>query len=694
MPHHTQEQSALDTLAEVSRQRLDTSPHNQPGQDIHIEQSASNVEQPHEEDQFYAQLRDAVTAAPAQSVGEHSQHSVEQSSRLPPSSAIHGPAPLVETASAANEQLEQSSGQENLDPALEDHDAHTREALTSYNSPEGDILNATQRDDRTKGPGSIIPHGLPISESSDPNLAVSHGLPLIEDHEPMSWVSTNGPIEAHPSSHSLRNIMAAAKKPISFNSNEGLAVTHTFPTSLSDVMAASNQPISGFGPLRNNTKVRSKFTDNRRKEVQEIRKRGACIRCRMLKKPCSEGTPCNTCKTVGSARLWKGACLRTRLADEFTLWSVGIFASRAQTTMDDAAQGLEKESVEASLEVCLLPESDSHIVLPARRYNQNNLAKQRNAMNAYSGEDPDLVLRAHFEAHNDSPPVYLLADEAVVSTKLEEYATRLAHDYIEHEASPFLKATLHRAQNMILKEENESTPVPSNGSVRASYTFQNQLLRHVVELWVSTTILTRTTDMGICFRVPTQEEHIDLLPENIPLLQCQLLANLESRCVALSKSILNELERRLLQRQQVSRFGTFLSSVILLNCVERMTELFHSTEQNEENTDTPPLSSQGSHFADLLIMLLRMRGLPPKTRADSQGRLVVVKPSAVSSSAVQVSASKKLEYDALEVAAEWLDTLGLEYEEVIRARDQNDGNEGSWDMKFISRALLPPDGGK
>ncbi len=32
-------------------------------------------------------------------------------------------------------------------------------------------------------------------------------------------------------------------------------------------------------------KVRGRFTPSRRKEVQEVRKRGACIRCRMLKKP-------------------------------------------------------------------------------------------------------------------------------------------------------------------------------------------------------------------------------------------------------------------------------------------------------------------------------------------------------------------------------------------------------------------------
>lgn len=33
------------------------------------------------------------------------------------------------------------------------------------------------------------------------------------------------------------------------------------------------------------SKARCKFSDERRKEVQEVRRQGACIRCRMLKKP-------------------------------------------------------------------------------------------------------------------------------------------------------------------------------------------------------------------------------------------------------------------------------------------------------------------------------------------------------------------------------------------------------------------------
>jgi len=43
--------------------------------------------------------------------------------------------------------------------------------------------------------------------------------------------------------------------------------------------------ISPYGTSK--TKVRGRFSASRRKEVQEVRKQGACVRCRMLKKPVS-----------------------------------------------------------------------------------------------------------------------------------------------------------------------------------------------------------------------------------------------------------------------------------------------------------------------------------------------------------------------------------------------------------------------
>lgn len=47
--------------------------------------------------------------------------------------------------------------------------------------------------------------------------------------------------------------------------------------------SAGEDKLSNFRTLK--SKARCKFSDERRKEVQEVRRQGACIRCRMLKKP-------------------------------------------------------------------------------------------------------------------------------------------------------------------------------------------------------------------------------------------------------------------------------------------------------------------------------------------------------------------------------------------------------------------------
>lgn len=64
---------------------------------------------------------------------------------------------------------------------------------------------------------------------------------------------------------------------------------------------AESQPLSTLDPFANGLniqgttggiKVRGRFSADRRKEVQAIRKQGACIRCRMLKKPVSLESLC------------------------------------------------------------------------------------------------------------------------------------------------------------------------------------------------------------------------------------------------------------------------------------------------------------------------------------------------------------------------------------------------------------------
>lgn len=66
--------------------------------------------------------------------------------------------------------------------------------------------------------------------------------------------------------------------------------------------------------------------------------------------------------------------------------------------------------------------------------------------------------------------------------------------------------------------------------------------------------------------------------ESYALLCSQLRAATEKRASQLSKTVMNDLERRLLQRQQSGWFETFLVAMVLLNCVERTCWLFRSWE--------------------------------------------------------------------------------------------------------------------
>ncbi|CAI4210638.1 unnamed protein product [Parascedosporium putredinis] len=75
---------------------------------------------------------------------------------------------------------------------------------------------------------------------------------------------------------------------------------------------------------------RARFDPTRRKEVQEVRKIGACIRCRILRKNCGKGNPCDTCRKVLSPRVWRSGCVRTRLHEQLDLYSAGVQVVLAQ----------------------------------------------------------------------------------------------------------------------------------------------------------------------------------------------------------------------------------------------------------------------------------------------------------------------------------------------------------------------------
>lgn len=96
--------------------------------------------------------------------------------------------------------------------------------------------------------------------------------------------------------------------------------------------------------------------------------------------------------------------------------------------------------------------------------------------------------------------------------------------------------------------------------------------------------------------VPSSDEgrgRVDNNSESYPILVGQLRAAVEKRAGILAKSVMSEMERRLLMRNREGWFRTYLAAVILLNAVERTSWLFKSWDNESLTARVSRLNSIG-----------------------------------------------------------------------------------------------------
>ncbi|RDW76407.1 uncharacterized protein DSM5745_06399 [Aspergillus mulundensis] len=442
---------------------------------------------------------------------------------------------------------------------------------------------------------------------------VPHGLPL--DHDPSSGLS-----DGLSKMSSAWNQQLSTQEQLLFDSLQEHDPTLTaatqraasFPRPIA--MNPASQTKGFVNEFGNSTKpakpkVRGRFSAARRREVQEVRKRGACIRCRMLKKPCSGDSPCTTCASVESARLWKHPCIRTRIADEFELFNANLHATLAFHDVGSIRNQVKFDVFAGRIEVTHFEESLIFVTLAGQQGHKTSTSTLDPQLQGL-GDDPQF--------QGPLQEVYLLdSDMEDIPGKVELYIKKTGSMFYEREASDIMRPTLMLAAELAAQKKD-------------------LLLERVLELWVATHILVDVDThwktfsnpslppASYSFAQPTDDGRIPIdeitNPESYALLCGQLRAATEKRAAALSKSVMNDLERRLLQRQQSGWFETFLVSLILLNCVERTCWLFRSWD-DENFTQRWPLekrpqsyAAQGDRFSDILHMLLKMRSLPPKAK--------------------------------------------------------------------------------
>lgn len=298
-----------------------------------------------------------------------------------------------------------------------------------------------------------------------------------------------------------------------------------------------------------------------------------------------------------------------------------------------------------TIEVTLFPKDD--LVLPA-----SFRGVRRQTCSVLTGDlATPLRLTMAEEPAVEAQWLYVDADDTFGN--LTTYLQSNDRLYCEREASHFMRETLIMAYEM-LDENNDG------------------LLRDAVSLWASTSILTDPHRVWYITSLPRTAEKPDetaqetippmqITPESDPLsyrlITGQLNELIEKRADSLCKSVMHDFEKRLIQRQksQQQQFETFLTALILMNCLEKLSWLFntwavkeqevqnheqyHKQDQSGDSPEaTTPIATsrgawptkrspseyveRGETIAYIIAMLVKMRELPPPMAVDEEKYLV------------------------------------------------------------------------
>ncbi|KAL1842196.1 hypothetical protein VTJ49DRAFT_5883 [Mycothermus thermophilus] len=349
---------------------------------------------------------------------------------------------------------------------------------------------------------------------------------------------------------------------------------------------------------------RARFSATRRKEVQEVRKIGACIRCRVLRKTCSQGSPCDTCRKVLSPRVWRTGCVRTKFSEQLDLYSAGVQIVLAQARVNQIKQTFNLVTHGLVVEACHFPDCTPRLQLQVLQ------------------RDPDRDAEGKFvdaTVVEDKPwtyPIVMLDNENQdVPTRVETYMRQALPDLIRREPSHFMQVTLQTAVEVAEKTNDE-------------------LLKKSLELWGLVEILDRERQWTITARPLGDESEPRLIKEDTDgelfnTICLQLAAAAERKAAATSKALLTGMQRVLQDSKVRIDFNMYFAVLILLNCVEKSSWAFKAWEQENLRHLWPlekePVSftQQGYVIANLLQMLLSIRkALPRTSRRDSDGKLV------------------------------------------------------------------------
>lgn len=364
---------------------------------------------------------------------------------------------------------------------------------------------------------------------------------------------------------------------------------------------------------------RARFSEPRRKEVQSIRKLGACIRCRILRKTCSEGDPCLTCRKVLSPRIWRTGCIRTKITDKLDIYNARVQAYHCsrhveafKTTMDLKHPEVELEAIQADI--------DQPFEVNAR-------------LGMKIGELYDSTLSADFQ--DNTRKVVMIDVEASqnLSEKMQMFVSNVLPELVSGEEAAFSRITLETARAV----HTEETRRAESGDLKSEELKKTaKTLELALALWGYVEIIERELKWSYKVRaspLARVAEHAitrESDENTFKMLGLQLTATAEMMAEKTSKELLSRLQGHLSDGKVPIGPPIFFAVLVLLICVEKTTWAFMSWEQIPELRNAWPLEKQPDYFtgqgdglAEGLRMLLLIRKALPTTLVREEDRVLV-----------------------------------------------------------------------
>lgn len=455
------------------------------------------------------------------------------------------------------------------------------------------LIDTELRDAPTDSPDSQmpdVPHEPAKLESAEAPISEPHSDPANETQPELQPV----PLQPAPPAHQPWGEM-------SYVANSPILPAPARPAQLATPIRGGTRMSIGNG-LRSEHK-RKAYSPSRRKEVQAARKKGACIRCRILRKTCGLNDPCDQCRKIQGPRHWTYPCVRTHLSQSLSLYSAGLIVVLAQNRVNQARGTYQLLQNGTKLRVSLwndsIPMSLAALVTPRQAPSEDGKEDQSKAA------EPHQVVMID-QNREDLP------------ARMETYLAEMLPLLIDREPSHFIRVVLDFAQ----KAENKT----------------GDLIRRAIDLWGLVEILDR--ERSWCIFEERQGELVPRGPEDVAsteqdtynLMTWQLSAAAERKANSVSQKLISELQRCLENGKISIHFDVYLAILILLHCLEKTTWTIKVWEMDaflqRWPLERPPsdFTSQGHEIAELLKMLLTLRKAHPKTFRGPDGRLAVSEP--------------------------------------------------------------------